>query len=878
MTISLSSLTAEQAITAVYIGYYDRAADSAGLNFWENALANTSLGLNDIATDFSTQTETLGVHPFFSDPSSVSAAAFITSVYLNLFNREPDAAGLEFWSGELANGTTPVGEIILAIIAGATNVNGGTQDATTILNKIEVGVDWTNAAEAASIDYPNNAAAQASAKSIIDGVTSDASTVVAAKATTDGFFAPGPVTGETLSLTSSTDVLTGTADDDQFNAYIQQNPFAGGVSNSLSSADRLDGGAGNDSLYAELSKEFLGVSGENSQATDIQPRIANIETISIEARDDTQDGANADDTIIVDAKHITDHVEIGSTFSDGDLKIENVTTLTSGGAYRNTSDITVAMDHTDNFNSDGDASDLTVLFDNDYLLSGQSSEGKAFYFILDEEAERLNNANRLDQIDVDGIRFDLVNADGTTTDMTISAPEAQTIGTHQGFVNALQADLQAKIASGALSAGTTLTLDPTIIDFTFLDDGTRSDDIPAIVLTSGDGSQIVPTGFSRVQEAIGEYDVYGRFNAEFGVQDQPISIDIDLHKAGRGGDGGNLIIGGKTDDSQPGIADGIEVFNVDVLGAGGTAAGAKPSSIGTLTSTGNELTTVNIETAAEFVSGTTHASLEVRDGFNAVGSTVENGDLKLVNADAFLGDLYLGTSESIINLDTLTAQGGGNVTFNGMLDGLETNQAYSYTTAGGDDTVNLSVNGDALDFADSSINVSTGAGNDKVNVNFMFDVEANSNNQLNQAVLDNVTINTGAGNDVIDVDGVGVAMINAGEGDDVVRSDGGVASAVWAFNFDNARADTQVGNIGGSAAEDLPGVQTSLAYLGNASITVTLSGAGLADLTAGGGVMAVDAAGAVQGSDGYESTVSIDSLINGNTYYGDQRDINAAVI
>ena len=229
-------------------------------------------------------------------------------------------------------------------------------------------------------------------------MTEEASTVVAAKSTIDNFFVPEPVPGEEFLLTSATDVITGTSDDDEFNAYIQQNPFAGGISNSLSSADRLDGGAGNDRLYAEITGEFIGVTGTVGGDIDVQPRLKNIEEIDIEARDGvdrsstSSNGGEDQFEATVDGKNITDHEEIGSYFSDGDLKIENLTTLTSSGAARNTSEITITMDHTDNVNTDGDASDLIVLFDNDYLLSGQEAEGKIFYFLLDEDAELVNTA------------------------------------------------------------------------------------------------------------------------------------------------------------------------------------------------------------------------------------------------------------------------------------------------------------------------------------------------------------------------------------------------------------------------------------------------------------------------------------------------------
>lgn len=900
MAIDLSALSTREALTAIYIGYYDRAADPEGIDFWEGVVNMTSLDLVAITSDFASQTETQSVHPFFADPATNSPATFITTLYQNLFNRDPDAAGLTFWSNALdaavagEDGAITVGEIITAIIEGAEDtpadpaVEGSvaTLDQTTILNKIEVGLDWTDSAVIADIDFATNTAAQTSARSIIDPVDATSETVTAAKAEIDNFFAGDVdggdtiIDGDTILLTSSTDVLDGTADNDLFNGYIAQNPFAGGISNTLSSADRLDGGAGDDRLYAEITNEFVGVDGTGE--IDIQPRLTGIEEIDLEARDSNLGNV----TTTVDAKNIVDHEEIGSYYSDGDLRLENITTLTSAGTARNTSEITITMDHTDNFNSDGDASDVIALFDNDYLLSGREAEGQIFYFLLDEDAELEGLDDRLDEIDVDGIRFN-ITIDGVVTPVTLNATEANTAGTHEGFVEALQDPLQALIDDGTLPAGTTLTLDPTITDTTFIDDGSESDPIPAIVLTSGDGSVVEATGFSRIADLIGEFDVFGRFESINEVEDQPISVGIELEKAGRGGEGGDLIVGGKDTETGEGIAAGIEVFNISVLGTGidDPTGLNRPSDVGTITSTGSALTTVNIVTDAAFASGTTYAALTVRNGFDEFTTAdAESGDLQLVNADGFLGNLTLGDPGStfggrITNLDTLTAQGGGDVTFNGLLDGTETDQAYTYTTAGGDDTINLDMNGDALDYANSSVNIVTGGGDDTVDIDTIdtLDPTDADNNQLNQAILDNVRVSTGSGDDVLDVDDTLNSNLLAGSGDDIVYTDGDGVLAAWAFNVDPIRA--AVLGLGANPVEDLPGIQTSLAYLGGASITVTLSGAGVGGAAAaGGGVMSVGADGAIPLDDGYESTVTIETLINGNEHYGDQRDINDAVI
>ncbi len=709
--------------------------------------------------------------------------------------------------------------------------------------------------------------------------------------TLDGTVVDAVGGGQTFTLTAGIDgapYFIGTANSDEFYAPLSQNAFAGGVSNTLSSADTLDGGGGTDHLYAELVPEFFGATGGNQ--VDVQPRTVRIENVEFEARDlglSFTNMINNGATITVDAKYMWGVERIGSTYSDGDLVIENLTTLANDGSTkRNTDAITITMDHTDNFNTDGDASDLKVLFDDNYLLSGQTREAQAFFFLLDEDADLAGKTNRLDHINVDGIRFSL---DGGATILDLDDSAAQLAGTHQGFVNELQDELQALIDEGKVPAGTTLTLDPTITDVTYLDNGELSKPIPAIVLTIGDGTPVTPIGYSQVEDAIGEYDVYGRFSAESEVADDPITSNIELHKVGRGGEGGDLIIGGKS------LHEGVEVFNVAVLGDD-----SKPSNLGTLGSTGDDLRVVNIATHADYADGESFASLTIRDGFG------EYDDLQLVNADAFLGDLTLGSETRVYNLDTLTAQGGGDVSFYGELTGAEENQAYSYTTGAGDDLIDLLIRGDAVDFAGSSVNVSTGAGKDTVVIDNKFVPYPGSDQTLNQVVLKNITVDTGADDDVVllNVSGrsAGDVRINTGAGNDFIDTAAfagsdfagndfidtaafagsdfagndliddvdGTVNAVWAFNYDDIRLPDPLN------AGDLPGVQTSLAYLGGATVTVTFSGAGVKDVAAGGGVMS--GAGAAARTNGYEKTVTIGSLVNGNQYFGDQRDINNAVL
>src|SRR6056297_2284455 len=153
MPLNLSSLTSGEQIAAIYIGYFDRAGEPNGSTYWEDILeADNGFDLAAIASDFGTQDETREAHQFFENPTAEEANAFLADLYLNLFNRDIDQAGLDFWApiltgviaGESFDSTgdgnddiSEVGDIILAIIQGAQDEEGGAQDKTTILNKIE---------------------------------------------------------------------------------------------------------------------------------------------------------------------------------------------------------------------------------------------------------------------------------------------------------------------------------------------------------------------------------------------------------------------------------------------------------------------------------------------------------------------------------------------------------------------------------------------------------------------------------------------------------------------------------------------------------------------------------------------------------------------
>lgn len=100
-------------------------------------------------------------------------------MYDNLFNRAPDAGGLDYWVGAtkvtLASGEF-VGSILVDILAGARNTPDGL-DVTALMGKVIVGLHYGHQQEARGTTW-TGAADMALAKQLIDDVTSGPQSVL----------------------------------------------------------------------------------------------------------------------------------------------------------------------------------------------------------------------------------------------------------------------------------------------------------------------------------------------------------------------------------------------------------------------------------------------------------------------------------------------------------------------------------------------------------------------------------------------------------------------------------------------------------------------------------------------------------------------------
>lgn len=226
-----------EAVQKLYVAYFSRPADAAGLTYWENVVAAANGSTAAVSAAFAASDE------YKMTFAGQSAYQIIDTVYQNLFGRPAEAAALTFWGQGLLNGSFTIDNAVTAIASGAQGT-----DLTAYNNKVSAATAFTAALDTSAemIGY-NGTAANNAAKSWLSGVTTveslTAATATAAlNATVANVVEIGTSTGgEAFTLTVGADTLFGTSGADSFNA-------AQTTANTFTVGDSIDGGAGTDTL------------------------------------------------------------------------------------------------------------------------------------------------------------------------------------------------------------------------------------------------------------------------------------------------------------------------------------------------------------------------------------------------------------------------------------------------------------------------------------------------------------------------------------------------------------------------------------------------------------------------------------------------------
>lgn len=161
----------EQQVQEMYVAFFGRAAESAGLQYWARLFdGKPSEATQDLlAGVFGTSREYLDTY------GNRPTAAVVETVYQNLFGRSGETAGVQYWSTLLDQGTIGLNNVVKAISEGARGSDLFAYDA-----KVRVA-----AAITAEIDTPAETLAYAATNSIAlvrayVGRVTDAATFTAA--------------------------------------------------------------------------------------------------------------------------------------------------------------------------------------------------------------------------------------------------------------------------------------------------------------------------------------------------------------------------------------------------------------------------------------------------------------------------------------------------------------------------------------------------------------------------------------------------------------------------------------------------------------------------------------------------------------------------
>lgn len=654
-------------------------------------------------------------------------------------------------------------------------------------------------------------------------------------------------------LDASSNNRTGTEGDDTFIA----------VQGTFDNADRVNGGAGFDTLKAQVS----GV---------VAPTISDVEHLQFQAQHRGTDSGdnNVSDTDIVkvdfntNVTNVTGFTTIENSNSRADLIVEDVRIANN----QITKDITIIMRETDPGNVD-----YGVYFDQNSLRNVSSSSSQINLRVLDTYNTSLGNAPLKDS-PYGAFTFSYSLNGAAPVSVKLESAAIQNAQTFPEMVAALQAAADAIFGAGAVtvSTGATYTVPDSVT-------GAQVQGTEIVLAAKGNITFSTPagSGWTATETVPAISGLHTAYTVGGATSTELVTSNIILDDVGRGSTGGDLVVGGLS-VGETSTSKGVQKFLIEVQ---------DNSKLQTINSTNNTLREVVLTSGVTTRVDNAYndnakdaGNLTVRgfeqpndgEGNNALpgidtltGADLNHGaygftDVRVIDGSAFRGKLDFDAHISersiakYLNLtDGAAAQPGtdnANFVYTG---GLNNDTIAVRLDAGTTVARNLQTGREDFTFS-----LNGGAGNDALTL------EVNTSGQTanwyaNQKTLKNLSIDGGAGNDTIKTPGWGDVKITAGTGDDTVYADNsGTVGAKWVVNQTGFNADPLAGTV-------------PTAFLVGGKVTVSFAPGALA----GGGVTGVVGATAADAvskayTNGFEVVVDIPT---GANYAVTQYHINQAI-
>lgn len=733
----MASASAYDKVTQeLYVSYFGRPADPDGFASMNAALAaagvpadtagldaayRTNAALRSLVDSFSSSAESGALYGLAAP--GFDTARFVSQIYNNLFSRAPDAGGLAFWVDAIENGSLSQAAAAHSMLTGALTANNA--DAALIIKKTAVATLFTSSMDTPQevLVYRGDMPAQFGRDLLAQ--VSTTSDPAAFQTTVDSMLAQ---LGTATRLTVGDDKLEGSPAANLFLAEPDGNR------NTVQTGDSVAGGDGVDSLRVVLRANEL-----NEY---LKPAVSSVEHVRVNSAATTLASGAAS----LDAINMSGVTRWENDHSRGDLQINNITTR-SGQLPE---EVTIAMVGS----AAGDA-DFTATFDHNAMNAGIPATGSATLRLqlLDTSAAAAGDTP-LKENPYDGFRF-LLNK-GAVQVRSAAIDQAQT---YDALLSAIRAEMAVTPALEKLVA--TLGEPFKVYDTAT---GQMVGGREIVITNTGPGTLGIAPGAGWLQPGAGLEGT--RVSGPSSGTVALITSAIELDNVGRGGTGGDLVVGG-TPYGATRIRTGFEAFDIKV---------ERSSSLQTIDTTDNLLQTVTL------ANGASKGDLSVRG--TAGGSPLSDAygfhDVRQIDASAMSGKVDLtavitaaSVGRYLSRPGTQTGSATGTVDFH--YEGGSNNDSLSIDIAhgaAGSRGVRL------VGQEDFRFDISGGAGDDLLQVRVLAAPSYDAAWVIDQDRNHNITISGGAGNDTIRKLGAGDAVISGGAGDDTIDlSDAGAVQA-----------------------------------------------------------------------------------------------------
>jgi len=185
---SLTASSYQNVMEQLYLAYYGRPADPAGMTYWEGVLlaANAPTTIAGLNSAYASNPSVKTVVDSFGNSAESqtlygtgSASTFINAIYQNVLDRSTttDQAGATYWSGLISSGAMTQAQAALAILSAAATEPTTSNDEQVVSNRLAVANYFTAqvTAQSAGSSYSGDTAS-ATARSMLSTVSNTTNT------------------------------------------------------------------------------------------------------------------------------------------------------------------------------------------------------------------------------------------------------------------------------------------------------------------------------------------------------------------------------------------------------------------------------------------------------------------------------------------------------------------------------------------------------------------------------------------------------------------------------------------------------------------------------------------------------------------------------